>query len=118
MKEIKFKLMKDGKVVGYEKHCNCVGKIAIFHSINNDDISSDYEWFNIVHFPKQFISHDEKHISTKKFDFVGVEVFLDDLNNNSISEIPESIFDRISYIKTKAKEARSNSKTNKEGESD
>ena len=60
-REIKFRLVKDEKIVGYEKHAQNKGnfKSSIFHSIKNDDIEG-YEWSNITHFTEKFIDCDFK----------------------------------------------------------
>ena len=56
MRDYKFKLLKDGKVVGYELHTVRFGKFHIFHSVRNDE---NYKWLNVLHNPKWAIECDE-----------------------------------------------------------
>ncbi len=60
-REIKFRLVKDSEIVGYEKHTQNKGnfKSSIFHSKANDD-TIGYEWSNITHFTEKFIDCDIK----------------------------------------------------------
>lgn len=61
MREIKFRLVKDGKIVGYEKHVVSCGLVQIFHSAKNDD-EEGWEWWNVSirDFRCHFIDHDHK----------------------------------------------------------
>lgn len=55
MYEIKFRLIKDGEIVGYEKHHKGRAKnVNIMHSEDNED------WWNIHLEPKYYIDHDSK----------------------------------------------------------
>ena len=60
MREIKFRLIRDGKIVGYEKHSNSgTPGIGIYHSRVNDDCE-DYEWVNVRVYLTAWIEHDTK----------------------------------------------------------
>lgn len=78
MKEIKFRLVKDDKIVGYEKHTQNKGgfQSSIFHSITNDNYTG-YEWSNITCVPARFIDCDfkEQYIDLK---LKGKEVYVGD----------------------------------------
>jgi hypothetical protein len=56
MREIKFRLLKDGKIVGYEIHSLPVvrKKVDIFHSEDGE------EWNNVAYHKHAFIDHDDK----------------------------------------------------------
>lgn len=60
MKEIKFKLIKDGKIVGYELHKTSSlfedKHIEIYHS------EDQFEYHNICSNPWRFINHKEKEL--------------------------------------------------------
>ena len=43
MRKIKFRLLLNGKIVGYEQHVISCGHVDIFHSVKNDDQVS-WEW--------------------------------------------------------------------------
>lgn len=77
MRKIKFRLIKDDEIVGYEKHVISVGKVHIFHSIKNDDgYQKDWAWHNVsiqgghIH----YIEHDHKE-QFIGFQFEGVEIY-------------------------------------------
>ena len=58
MREFKFRLILEGKIVGYEKHSlayhNGKKQIIAMHSPDNE------EWWNTVHDPTKWIQHDDK----------------------------------------------------------
>lgn len=58
MREIKFRLILDNKIAGYEKHGlayhNGKKQIIAMHSSDNE------EWWNTVHDPTKWIQHDDK----------------------------------------------------------
>ncbi len=60
MRKIKFRLILEGKIVGYEKHGlayhNGKKQIIAMHSSDNE------EWWNTVHDPTKWIQHDDKEM--------------------------------------------------------
>lgn len=61
--DFKFRLIKDGKFVGYEHHRINPGKHAgIFHSVS--DSADDYDYCNIHLLPDKYIEHDDKQLWT------------------------------------------------------
>lgn len=58
MREIKFRLIKDGKIVGYEQHVVVEGEIEIQHKLPGNK----HSWHDIRFEPARFIHHDSKDI--------------------------------------------------------
>lgn len=58
MRELKFRLMRNEKVVGYERHIpnEVSGKFEIQHSIGGNSF-----WYNVIEDIDCFIQHDAKH---------------------------------------------------------
>ena len=96
MREIKFRLIKKGKIVGYEKHkVNTNPKVGIpvvtiFHGIDNEN------WWNIqnpIRFPKTegMIEHDDKmqYTEIREKGGAGEEIYEGDrvLCDNKIGEV-------------------------------
>lgn len=63
MHSIKFRLIEDGKVVGYERHIVCTGTISIQHQKVGEDI-----WHFIYPDFKYWISHNHKDRFTGLYD--------------------------------------------------
>lgn len=65
MRTIKFRLIKDNKIVGYEKHKLLTAPITnkkniyIYHSRTGHELS----WYEITMCPKEYIAHDDKELS-------------------------------------------------------
>ena len=77
MREIKFRLIKDNKIVGYEKH-EVTGNVGfrIYHSLKDEGKGNyDYEWFSIIYHPTKYIDHDHKEQYINKKDKNGVKIF-------------------------------------------
>jgi len=76
MREIKFRLIKSGKIVGYEQHVlityrNKPKEIGIFHSTHGDP--RELGVYNILVHPDKFIDHDHKEQYTSLDDKNGKE---------------------------------------------
>ena len=77
MRAIEFRLLLDGKIVGYERHRRGKAKYAsIMHS------SDKTSWSNIAFFPKNRIDHDDKDQFTGLLDKNGVKIFKGDVVRN------------------------------------
>lgn len=59
MKSVKFRLVQDDKVVGYEKHILSCGTVSIMHQKTEEDI-----WYYIYPAYKDWIPHNHKDIFT------------------------------------------------------
>lgn len=78
MKEIKFRLIRNNEIVGYEKHMPTGNTgISIFHSVFNDD-SDDWEWINVKYGDK-YIIHDKKDQYTNYRDVSSKEIYNGDI---------------------------------------
>lgn len=64
MNEIKFRLIRNNKIVGYEKHKLLTDPITkeknihIYHSHTGHELS----WYEITMCPEEYIKHDNKHL--------------------------------------------------------
>lgn len=76
MREIKFRLLMNGEIVGYEWHrlSSAHGMIDIFHMINIES-----GWYNVLHDPSRYIDHDDKEQFTGKGDKNDVEIYERDI---------------------------------------
>lgn len=69
MKEIKFRLIKDNKIVGYEEHkllespMGNKRNVYIYHSRTGHELS----WYEITMCPKEYIAHDDKNQFTGRY---------------------------------------------------
>lgn len=79
MREIKFRLIRDGKIVGYEKHSHSgtVG-IGVYHSRVNDDCE-DFEWVNVRFYKTAWIEHDTKEQFIGHLDSNGHDIYEGDI---------------------------------------